>query len=302
MYVYRLHIRPSGGAADLQTTFQYCLKHGLLGVGWRTNSQRNTKDWDEYFTEASQIHDRLQVCKYIHQWVKPDDLIWTRDPKGQYYLARVTSGWEYWCSSEAIECDIDIANIVRCDIRPVKVDWVPGKVVACFRATRTIQEVADEKARAFSMHLWNHLADEMHYALDSKDFQDLFMLLDDEETEDVVFLYLQREGWFVVPNSRKGDTMAYEFLLVHPESHRQAVTQVKTGNVVLRPSDYSEETKKEGKEVFLFQANDLYEGEPVPHITCIPREKIQAFIDREIAWLPGWLKIKMEMASSGKLA
>ena len=33
MYVFRIHIRPSGGSADMRTTFNYCLKNGLLGVG-----------------------------------------------------------------------------------------------------------------------------------------------------------------------------------------------------------------------------------------------------------------------------
>jgi hypothetical protein len=37
MYVFRIHIRPSGGAADMPTTFNYCLKNGILGsVGEQT--------------------------------------------------------------------------------------------------------------------------------------------------------------------------------------------------------------------------------------------------------------------------
>jgi hypothetical protein len=96
MYLFRIHIRPQGGSADMPTTFAYCLKNGILGVGWRTNSNRITKNWDEYFNEASQTHGNLQVCKYISKWVSEGDLVWTRDAVGQYYLARVTSGWEYW--------------------------------------------------------------------------------------------------------------------------------------------------------------------------------------------------------------
>lgn len=69
MYVFRIHVRPSGGTADMRATFDYCLKNGLLGVGWRTNSWTNTKDWDDYFNEASQIHDNLQICKYIQKWL-----------------------------------------------------------------------------------------------------------------------------------------------------------------------------------------------------------------------------------------
>ena len=66
MYVFRIHIRPQGGSADIQATFDHCLKKNVLGVGWRTNTNQNTKDWDEYYNEASQIHDNLNVCIYVH--------------------------------------------------------------------------------------------------------------------------------------------------------------------------------------------------------------------------------------------
>lgn len=33
MYVFRIHIRPQGGSVDMRTTFNYCQKNGLLGVG-----------------------------------------------------------------------------------------------------------------------------------------------------------------------------------------------------------------------------------------------------------------------------
>ena len=83
------------------------------------------------------------------------------------------------------------------------------------------------------------------------------MLLDSEETEDVVFLYLQSYGWYVVPNSRKKDTMGFEYLLIHPSSYERAWVQVKTGNsTTLNRDDYSYHTHK----VFLFQSNENYEG------------------------------------------
>lgn len=71
----------------MHDTFDYCLGNGLLGVGWRTNSHAITKDWDEYYNEASKFHENLNVCKYIDKWVSEGDLVWTRDCKGQYYLA-----------------------------------------------------------------------------------------------------------------------------------------------------------------------------------------------------------------------
>lgn len=270
MYVFRIHIRPQGGAADMRTTFDYCMREGILGVGWRIETDLNTLNWDEYYKEASLIYDNLQVCKYIHKWVGPGDLVWTRDPSGHYYLARVLSGWEYWTTEESKKLDIDIANVFRCDFEHVNIDEVPGKIVACFRATRTIQEIADEKAQEYSRYLWNVLNGQEIYQIDKAKYSDIFMMLDAEETEDLVFLYLQSKGWYVVPHSRKGDTMTFEYLCVNPLNGQVAGTQVKTGNTPLNRDDYISFQHK----IFLFQSNDIYAGNGSDNIEFIPRQAL----------------------------
>jgi hypothetical protein len=293
MYLFRLHTRPKGGAADMATTFKYCLNNGILGVGWRTDSNRNTKDWDEYYNEASQKHDNLQVCKYIKKWVSEGDLVWTRDDK-DYYLAKVTSGWEYWTSQEAIDKNIDIANVFRAIIKKVEIDAVPGKVVACFRATRSIQKVADEKALEYSKYLWNKISKEQFYQIDKSKFSDIFMMLDDEETEDLVFLYLQSQGWYLLPNSRKGDTMSFEFLAVNPNTGKKARTQVKTGQVSICKDDYVSCSE----DVFLFQSNGLYTGVGANNIVCISRDELLSFLRKSLGWFPKSFQTKVELTGA----
>lgn len=277
----------------MPTTFNYCLKNGILGVGWRTNSNKNTKDWDEYFNEASQIHDNLQICKYINKWVSEGDLVWTRDAVGQYYLARVSSGWEYWTSQDANDLDIDVANIFRVVFKSVEIDAVPGKIVACFRATRSIQEVADKKAREYSKHLWNTLSNEKVYQVDKSEFSDIFMMLDDEETEDLVFLYLQSKGWYVLPNSRKGDTMSFEYLAVNPKTGEKALSQVKTGQVALNKDAYIHYPQK----IFLFQSNELYTGVGAQNVICISRNELLELLNKSLDWLPKSFKRKVELVN-----
>jgi len=278
----------------MEDTFEYCLKNGLLGVGWRTETNKNTTDWDEYFGEATEIHDNLNVCQYIKKWVGQDDLVWTRDMAGEYYLARVISGWEYFVDGESIEKDIDIANVFRVKFQKVAIDQVPGKVIACFRAPRTIQEIADEKAIEFSKYLWNLLSREKKYEVDNSKFHDIFMMLDDEETEDLVFLYLQSLGWYMVPNSRKADSMSFEYLSVNPKTGEKALTQVKTGNVSLNRSDFSQYPYK----IFLFQSNGLYEGGDENNVVCIKRDEIKGFLKKSLEWLPEVFKTKWEMIAN----
>lgn len=294
MYLFRIHIRPSGGTANGKTTFQYCLDNGVLGVGWRLNEYQHIVEWDKYEGLAAPVHDNLNTCRYIKKKVGEGDLVWTRDTEGQYYLARVLSGWEYWQSPEAIENDIDVANVFRCELRKVDIDNVPGKVVACFRPARTIQEIADPKSVEYSKHLWNKLSGTSTYAVNMKGIADIFTMLDDEETEDLVFLYLQKLGWFVVPNSRKADTMSYEYLLVKPETAQRALVQVKTGDVPLNVADYTGLAEK----VFLFQANEIYVGGNDRDVCCITRGEMNDFLTESLSWLPGIFKKKLDLISA----
>lgn len=275
----------------MHTTFEYCLRNNFLGVGWRTTSNRNTKNWDEYFSEASQLYNDLQTCKYIQRLVREGDLVWTRNVKGQYYFARVTSGWEYWTSREASDLDIDVANIFRVVFRSVEIDAVPGKIVACFRAQRTIQEIADKKAVEYSKHLWNTLSNEQVYQIEKSQSSDIFMMLDDEETEDLLFLYLQSQGWYVLPNSRKGDTMNFEYLAVNPKTGEKALSQVKTGQASINKDDYLQYPQR----VFLFQSNDFYTGNGAGNVVCISRAELLKFMDKSLAWLPKSFKRKVEL-------
>ncbi|HBE45325.1 MAG TPA: hypothetical protein DDW17_07745 [Deltaproteobacteria bacterium] len=250
-----------------------------------------TTQTTSYIEEASHIYDNLQICKYIKKWVSEDDLVWTRDAEGQYYLARVTSGWEYWTTHEAIDLDIDVANIFRCDIKNVDIDAVPGKVVSCFRATRTIQEIADEKAREYSKKLWNMLSNKEFYQIDKSKYSDIFMMLDAEETEDLLFLYLQSLGWHVVPHSRKRDTMSFEYLLVNPVSGERALSQVKTGGVTLNRDDYAHYPYK----IFLFQSNDRYAGGSARNVVCVSRGDLLTFLNKSLDWIPKSFKAKVEL-------
>ena len=277
----------------MEETFQYCLDENLLGVGWRTNTNKNTKDWEEYFNEATEIHGKLNICSYINKWVEKDDLVWTRSTHGEYYLAKVLSGWEYWVGKKSIQNDIDIANIFRVSFQKIPIDMVPGKVVACFRAPRTIQEIADHKALEYSKYLWNRLTEKQDYEVAISSFKDIFMMLDDEETEDLVFLYLQQLGWFVVPNSRKADTMSFEYLAVRPDTREKALTQVKTGSVCLNTEKFSKYHEK----VYLFQSNELYEGDIPKNVICLKKDELYKFLKESLEWLPSVFKTKQELVS-----
>ena len=296
--LFRIHIRPSGGTGDMAATFGHCLANSLLGVGWRVDSLVSTTDWNTYEREAISEYGSnasIQQPRYIYNNVEHGDLVWTRDPEGQYYLARVKSGWEYWTSDESRANNIDIGNIFRCEFCRVELDEVPGVVVSSFNARgRAIQRIWDSSALVYSKHRWNLCAKSEVYDVDLADFPDIFTMLDSEETEDLVFVYLQREGWYVIPNSRKGNTLRFEFMLANSQNGDKALTQVKAGDTRLNIDDYA----KEKWRIFLFQANELYDGRPRKNVICITRDELDNFLQENIGLFPQSFQTKLDLIAN----
>jgi len=304
MHVYRLHIRPGGGRGDSALSFAYCLKQEVLGVGWAVPvPSGKTLAWEEYERLATRTHGGLHEIsrvRYLHDNVMPDDLIWTRDTSGKYYLAKVCPArgrshsdlaWEYLDTPEGR--DADIVNIVRSRIVPIpQADDATGKVVACFRPTRVIQSIADETTVFYSQLLWNQMVGAEEYKLAEFKKCDVFSFLDAETTEDVVFIYLQDEGWVVVPNSRKADTMGYEFVAINKKSHERAVVQVKTGDAPLETcwGDFHEK-------VFLFQTHENYTGTATPNVIKLAPKTIEEFMTSNIEIMPRAVKRWVEFVA-----
>ena len=292
MTIFRFHIRPKGGSENSKVSFSYCLKGNLLGAGWQIDSNISNIGWDEYEKTATKMFGRknLTGIRYIKNNIRSNDLIWTRSPDGIYYLGKVESEWEYYSNPEAQEADI--VNIVRCNLIKIpNISDIPGKVIASFRPTRTVQAIHDRAVDIYSKHLWNKISGSEFYQPPNLKNENLFSLLDSEETEDIIFIFLQTKGWIVIPNSRKGDTMSYEFYLIHNETKEKAIVQVKTGHTSLNTKDWKVYSEK----VFLFQSNSIYHGESSKNIECISPDEIKTFIHKNRDLLPSniiyWLNL-----------
>lgn len=299
MQVFRLHIRPKGGLADHWFSFDYCLDNGILGLGWPLETPPESDlTWEQYEDLATEKYDKknLSRVRNLREKVKPNDLVWTRDKGGKYYLAKVQSAWEYLDTENGRKADI--TNVVRCQIEPVpRADDVPGKIVAHFRAPMSIQRVTEPTSTSYSQWLWNYLTESQDYSVEHGDSDNLFALLGSETTEDVIFVYLQMNGWLILPNSRKADTMRYEFTAKRRDDDITAVVQVKTGNTPLNVDDYA----NADDHIFLFQSNGNYKGENLEGVECLQPSAMERFIREHIHIMPGvvqgWVKYLDEKGS-----
>ncbi len=96
--LFRVHIRPGGGLAGAILSFNYCLREQVLGLGWQVEFPPGSdRNWDTYESLAVKQYGTsdLSRVRFLHDNLQPNDLIWTRDPHGKYYLAKTISFWEY---------------------------------------------------------------------------------------------------------------------------------------------------------------------------------------------------------------
>jgi hypothetical protein len=281
--LWRIHIRPGGGRADPVLSYALCLDRKVIGVGWPVDKEAITPlSIDDYF--------KLGADAYGEEWasgkiavgllakIESDDLVWMRSLQGVYHLCKVSGPWEYRDLAEYK--DADIVNVRPVDIIEVGVSThVPGKVIACFRPSRTVQRITDQTALGASQRIWAKLTGQV--VAPRADSTDLFSLISSEDCEDVISIYLQVQGWIIYPAQRKGDTIAYEFVLRHRDDFREAVVQVKTG---WSPVDL--DTLPSSVDVaFAFQPNGQYSGRNSKAV-IIHREEVLDFLQGNPGLIP----------------
>lgn len=290
MQLWRIHIRPGGGQANPTLSYALCLRENVIGVGWQVEKDQDVPLIpDEYLRLGANFYGdewgsgRSAVGLLLHMEV--NDPVWMRSPQGIYHLCRVNGPWEY--RDRPDNKDADIVNVRPVEIVQVGVETnVPGKVIACFRASRTIQRIRDDTALEASQRIWSKLTGGTIEPLSAN--HDIFSLISAKECEDLVYVYLQMQGWIVYPAQRQSDTLAYEFVLRHRDDFREAVVQVKTG---WSPIDLGS-LPSSVDVAFAFQPNNYCIGQN-PKAIVIGRDEILRFISTHRKLVPSTISIWM---------
>lgn len=296
-FCWRLNIKTA--AEEGVNPHDFCIKKGILGVGWRVETDQKSLDWESYLklgNEQYYYDDNgwWPAVRALYERMHVDELCWTRNPDGLYYLGRITSDWRYQNTQKNRQADV--VNVRKCEWHLVgKVDSVPGKVVNSFIPSRTVQRVNDKSASVYSHYLFNKLRKKSLYKLDQRhnDF-DLFTLISAEDCEDIVGIYLQSQGYRFIPSSCKSHTAGYEFVLKREGSGESAVVQVKQGGNRLDASEYGKVFKED--KVFLFHTQGNYIGNRKSNVKCLDPEEMKRFAlsnrvvlsDRLNNWIDIW--------------
>jgi hypothetical protein len=287
--LWRLHIRPSGGKGDVAASVAFCLKNEIVGMGWPVPEEASLRSSDLEWYKQAAVREYQTDESWHSVWTFAEqpaigDLIWFRSTEGRYFLAEILSPWEYAYDDDAA-IDVDIVNFRKARIIDIGLcDAVPGKIIACFRPSRTFQPIRSPGMLNFSEKLAG-------LPLSGAPIFDLFEFMSDVDLENVVFIYLQVLGWYVLPGTRTATTAHYEFVLVHRETGEKAVTQVKSGETWIDASRYSGTEK-----AFLFAASQQY-GSIIPrNVVLITRHQLIAFIQDHRYLLPQAINTWIDIA------
>ncbi len=290
--VWRINIK-TGAQAGVDPR-RFCLSQGCLGAGWAVGDTE-TLEWEVYRTSAAVEYKDdngwWPAVNALRNRMADGHLCWTRDTAGIYYLGRITGPWAYIATPDHRRADV--VNIRPCEwIEVGPVDAVPGKVVSSFRPNRTVQAVDDETVRMFSAYYYNgHTSSAFRYELPAVS-PDIFSLLSSEDCEDLVALYMQLEGYLLLPSTCKLATAAYEWVMRHKDHGSRATAQVKSGSDDLNIQDYSTFPGQ----VYLFTSRGRYVGDPVSNVRCLSPEELRKFIREHEPLLSERIKVRLQIA------
>ena len=158
-YVTRINLKTA--TTNREGLIEYCLLSNQqhLAIGWScVYKNNNIDDYESYYCAVKEYsHDKkrkLNTALNIFWSTQKDDLFWTRDLYGNYWICKAENKAE-------IKCDevLDIGAIIP--VKAYKLGMqVPGQIKASFnRANGGIaQKICDDSIVEYSKYIYNKLS------------------------------------------------------------------------------------------------------------------------------------------------
>ena len=233
-YVTRINLKTSSNYR--KRLIDFCLNsvNQCLAIGWSyiytSNGRKNEiQSYQDYYYAVKQSVKRINHALNVFWYAKENDLLWTRDLDGYYWICRVTN-----IAQPYFDENMDIGAVLPIEAYKVGLD-VPGQIKASFNRPMagTAESIKDELITELSKYIFNIKSDKAFY--EYKDNNGGFLKnLPDFELEKLVISYLQlKENYYVLSNSiaNKSTTIKIECELISRDilNPRKAVVQVKGG-------------------------------------------------------------------------
>jgi hypothetical protein len=279
--VTRINLKTS--CSDRKQLVDFCLnsEKQCLAIGWSyiyraDEHQGKICTYQEYYDAVKNSVKRMNHALNVFRDARKDDLFWTRDLDGCYWICRATDKAQPYYDES-----MDIGTVLPVEAYKVGVD-VPGQIKASFNRAHggIAQGFYEESIVEFSKFIFNQKSGRSVYTY-RKTNENLLNNLPDFELEELVISYLQlKENYYVLSNSiaNRSTTVKIECELISRDisNPRKAVVQVKGGSSKEIDARNYQAFADAGYFVYLFAPHILYQDR-VNNVVEITREELLAF-------------------------
>lgn len=260
-----------------------------LAIGWSSVNVESGQYADFYNAVKLYVHSqhkRINPALNIFSSADVNDLFWTRDMNGGYWICRVKDTAKVYLNKA-----LDIGAVLPVEAYKFGLE-VPGQLKASFNRPKggITEKLKDINIIEYSKFVFNKLSNEEYYDVNLNLANNVIANLPDFELEELVISYLQIvKGYYLLSNSiaNKSTTVKIECQLISRDVNdvKKAVVQVKGPKAqVLDALDFKD-YEDEGYYIYLY-APYIDNLEKMKNAICISDDELYAFYTEYKTILP----------------
>lgn len=301
--LWRTKLRSTLEGVDHAAQVDHCVLGGLIGIGWRMDELGPDTTLD---AACKRIEDTpgwgrpaAQTVRRFGAEAQIGDFVWTRDTHGRYWLCKISGAYRYDGSEAARRVDVHQVRDAEWAPRPLNDLEVPGGVIRRFVGTgSSFSRINDPLAQQLTPYLWEKLHGRPLPELAITPSEVLTSHLDPYDVEDLIYVWLQVAGGYVaLPRARQRDTPAYEWTMIHRETRRPSIVQIKTGSDHVDLRALSDARADNRTVTFAFATCGHYSGERSLVDEVIEKDELLSFVGEHPDLLPPRVRTWFELAS-----
>ena len=264
-------------------------KAQFLAIGWSCVDFESDDFSAFYDTVVEYVHGqnrRLNPALKIFKEARVNDLFWTRDLNGVYWICRVKNHAKAYLNKE-----LDIGAILPVEAYEFGLE-VPGQIKASFNRARggIVQRLQYPAITEYSKVVFNKLSGKNYYDINLSIANNVIENLPDFELEELVISYLQIvKGYYLLSNSiaNKSTTVKIECQLISRDVNdvKKAVVQVKGPKAPALNALSFKDYENKGYYIYLY-APKVDNLEEMKNVIQFTTEELQAFYKEYKAILP----------------
>lgn len=288
-YVTRINLKTATDQREKLIVFCLHDKKQFLAIGWSCVDFESDDYRKFYDTVVEYVHGqkrRLNPALNIFKDACVNDLFWTRDLNGIYWICRVTEPAKAYSNK-----DLDIGAVLPVKAYAVGLE-VPGQIKASFNRSRggIVQRLQEPVITEYSKFVFNKLSNEEFYEVNSNIANNMIDNLPAFELEELVISYIQIvEGYYLLSNSiaNKSTTVKIECQFISRDINnvKKAVVQVKAKQASELDACGFKAYEDKGYYIYLY-APKIKNLDIMKNVIKISTEELQDFYVKYKAILP----------------